>query len=81
MRDQKEVHVELSFGEGTVVLRRSGSSKLTVASVLGSETNPETGKRTVWLDRMVHRLQDRVICQGDIKWTPSGAISTVITQQ
>lgn len=81
MRDQKEVHVELSFGEGTAVLRRSGSTKLAVAVVLGSETNPETGKQTVWLDRLVHRSQDSKICQGDIIWTPSGAISTVLTQQ
>lgn len=74
----KEQRVDISFGEGSVVLRRSGNSQPVVANVLGSEVDPVTGEKTVWLDRRVHRLGESKFFELDAIWQASGAISTVL---
>jgi hypothetical protein len=73
-----KLHVDITFGDQSVVLRRSGNSQLVVANVLGSEVDPVTGGKTVWLDRKVHRVGESQFVEGDAAWLVSGAISTVL---
>lgn len=79
MREAKETRIDLQIGDGAVTIRRSGSSRVAVASVLGRETNPGTGKQTIWLDRAVHRHEETMYVGNQI-WRASGAISTVLTE-
>lgn len=52
MRTTGENEATVTIGHGVVTIKRSGSSKLVVANVLGSE---DDGKmRIVYLDRLVH---------------------------
>lgn len=71
----------IALGEGCVVLSRLGYSRKVIANVLGTETNPDTGLRTMWLDRMIHRSDEAVVAQGEKKWSTSGAISTILSEQ
>jgi len=82
MRDGiKEQPVDMTFGDNSVVLRRSGNSQPVVANVLGSEQDPSTGAKTVWLDRKVHRPCECRFVEGGTTWFVSGAISTVLRKQ
>lgn len=79
MRDETiKQRVDISFGDQSIVLRRSGKSRPVVANVLGSEENPATGAKTVWLDRKVHQRGESEFSEGDVIWRCSGAISTVL---
>ena len=78
-RDSKQT-VEVTFGDQTVVVRRSGKSGAVIANVLGSENDPTTGVTTVWLDRKVHRSGEKEFVEGETFWRCSGAISTVLTR-
>ena len=68
----------IAFGDGSVVIRRSGNSQALVANALGSATD-STGKKTVWLDRLVHRPGEKSFSEGNVVWQVSGAISSVLT--
>lgn len=81
MRDgNKEQRVDISFGDGSVSLRRSGSSQIAIANILGSEEDPVTGTKTVWLDRKVHGRGESKFFEADVTWQCCGAISTVLRQ-
>lgn len=82
MRDgSKEQIVDITFGEQSVVLRRSGNSHAVVANVLGSDEDTVTGAKTVWLDRKVHRVGESRFVESGVIWAVSGAISTVLKKQ
>lgn len=72
----KQCEVNVQEGDGLVTLYRKGSYSPCVAGVLG-ETVTETGKRRLWLDRLVHLSHEKAFTG----WDVSGAISTVLTQQ
>ncbi len=63
----------VKIGQGDVAIRRSTSSSVTVAKLLGDETRD--GVRVLYLDRLVHTAAD--IHFSD--WHPSGAVSTMLT--
>lgn len=66
----------LTINEATVVLRRLGRTAPTVANILGVEVDAG-GKRTVWLDRLLHRGQQQAFTA---EWTGTGAVSTVLVE-
>ena len=70
----------VTVGEGSVVLSRTGQNRKVTATVLGEERNSESGKRTIWLDRLIHRQSETEARVGDAKWHLSGAISTVLQE-
>ncbi|MFZ4701315.1 MAG: hypothetical protein ACOYMG_14795 [Candidatus Methylumidiphilus sp.] len=69
-------NTEIIFGDGVAVIKRGGISHSTVANVLGAESDLSSGMSRVWLDRIVHTLQDETL-DG---WFVSGAISTILTR-
>ena len=81
MREHKETLIEVTFGDQAASIRRSGSSAVVVAGILGKEVDPETGKATVWLDRLVHRIGECTMRTGSTVWSATGAISSVLVEQ
>lgn len=75
MKDKQLVNVTL--GEGVVVLNRSGQSRPVVATVLGVEKDDQGEVKTLWLDRLVHRTHEFAF-EG---WEVSGAVSSVLRRQ
>lgn len=74
-----KVHPKVQIGTSSVTIVRSGqSSTPVVANILGDETDPVTGRRTIWLDRIAHRGEDSQFEEGERKWVVSGAVSTVM---
>ena len=71
----------ISFGENCVVLTRAGQSRKVIANVLGVQVLPQSGGlKRVWLDRLIHRRDEREAKEGERSWTLEGAISTVLTE-
>lgn len=64
---------ELKFGEGTVTVRRSGSSHLMCATILGREPIDGSDRERIWVDRLM--FDEPVIEQED--WRAHGAVSTI----
>ena len=81
MRESKDVRIDVSFGDNTAVISRSNRSQKVVADVLGRETDPVTGKQTIWLDRMVHRAGEDTMFSGDKVFSVDGAISSVLIEK
>lgn len=71
----------LVIGQTDTVVSRNGSRKKTVAGILGQETDPATGLRTIWLDRIVHRAGESRFESGGRSWSVSGAISTILREE
>lgn len=68
------VYADITFGDGVISIRRQGSSHVTVANVLGKETDTKTETTYVYLDRIVHRPEETEIGG----WKVSGAISSIL---
>ena len=66
---------EVTVGETTVSFKRTGQTSIVLAHILGVRTDPESGAKTLWLDRLVHKDGEK-----HYGWTASGAISTVLRQ-
>ncbi|QRD62719.1 hypothetical protein H8Z72_23500 (plasmid) [Xanthomonas citri pv. citri] len=73
---QQRDPTSLTINEDTVVMRRTGRSAPTVANILGVAVD-EAGKRTIWLDRVIHHGQEQQMTD---EWIGSGAVSTVLTE-
>ena len=71
----------ITIGQTDIVMTRHGPSKKTVASILGQETDPATGHRTIWLDRLVHRADEARFDSGNSTWAVTGAISTILHEE
>jgi len=81
MREQAHmVPPNISFGDDCVVLSRAGQSRKIVSRILGSEVDPETGLKTVWLDRQIHRRGENDATNGSQQWKMDGAVSTVLRE-
>jgi len=72
---------ELSIGDEFVVMSRHGQSRKIVARILGRASDPATGKEVVWLDRRIHRSYETTMLEETVKWSATGAISTVLEKQ
>ena len=70
---KSERRIEVTEGEGVVVLRREGERDVRTARVLGSRV--QRGRRVLYLDRFVHQPAD--VFEG---WTAEGAITTILVQ-
>jgi len=66
--------VDVSLGDGVVVLKREGQSDPIVAGILGMEQNAEGEIVMIWLDRLVHKIGEKEF----VDWDVSGAVSTVL---
>jgi hypothetical protein len=64
----------VTIGDGVVVVRRSGSSRATVANILGMEPPNSRTPTRIWLDRVVHRPGESSF----IGWIVSGAVVTTL---
>ncbi|MCW0399241.1 hypothetical protein ACQHIH_21705 (plasmid) [Xanthomonas sontii] len=67
----------LTINEATVVLRRLGRTAPTVANILGVEVD-EFGKRSIWLDRLIHSGQEQAFSP---EWIGTGAVSTLLLER
>lgn len=74
MRQQREVNV--TIGNGIVVLRYAGCSNPTVAKILGMECNEAGEPCKIWLDRLVHQAHESNFGE----WSVSGPIVSVLTR-
>jgi hypothetical protein len=68
-------NVDVSVGDGVVVIRRGGRSASVLANILCIEREPESGRARIWLDRRVHR-SDEYEFNG---WKVDGAFVTVLS--
>ena len=66
--------IEVSLGDGSVTIRRSGRSAPIVAHVLGLDRSPDGEVTCIWLDRLVHRPGEA--WTGD--WSVRGAVSSSV---
>lgn len=72
----------VQIGEaGVTVIRKGQTRHPGAAEILGSETDPATGLRTIWLDRLAHREGEDEFDEAGRKWRVTGAISTVMREQ
>lgn len=72
IRPQVAETVNVTFGEGVVVLHRSGHSKPAVANILGVEKAESGEVVKVYLDRRVHKPGETSF----VGWSVSGAVVT-----
>ena len=72
----KEI-VYVQVGDGVVSLRKSGQSQVTVANILGVDRDEAGAIKTIYLDRLVHRINLNEF-EG---WNVSGAVSTILHRQ
>lgn len=68
--------VSVTLGENTAVIRRAGQSSPVLAGILGVKKQRDGTTKTVWLDRIVHRVGETDF-DG---WGVSGAVSTILTR-
>lgn len=73
-RRRSERKIEVTVGEGVVVLRREGERDVRQANVLGTLRDAD-GRCTLYLDRFVHGPEDAFA-----GWSASGAITTILSQ-
>lgn len=71
MSDENE-RVDVSVGEGVVVLRRTGRSSPVVANILGMEKAASGDIQVIYLDRIVHKPGEKQFSG----WSVSGAVAT-----
>jgi hypothetical protein len=64
----------ITIGDNEVVIRTPGRSTAAVAGILGDETRD--GRRTLWLDRLVHSPGGAF----DDGWEADGAVSTILAK-
>lgn len=64
------------LGEGVVTIKRGTSSLLVEAMILGIEQDAVNKQERVYLDRLVHKVDDKFP-----GWQVSGAISTILTRE
>lgn len=76
MPDNEKSMVSVTLGENTAVIRRAGQSHPVLAGILGVKKQRDGEIKTVWLDRLVHRIGETDF-EG---WRVSGAVSTILTR-
>jgi NAD kinase len=74
MRSTSKFDANVTLGDDTAVIRRTGHSRPEVAKILGVERDASGQIVTVWLDRLVHRVGETEY----MEWQVSGAVSTVL---
>jgi len=75
MSHKGESQYSVTEGDGCVVIRRGERGRPLVAGVLGQDRDPDTGKRTLYLDRRIHDFDGETMGL----WTATGAISTILS--
>ncbi len=55
------VEADVRIGEGTVSIKRKGSSQLVQANVVASDVNEDGSTIKLWLDRLVHAPHETCI--------------------
>lgn len=71
---KEQKRVDVSLGDGVVVLKREGQSDAVIAGVLGVDRDESGEIETIWLDRLVHKVGEDTF----VGWSVSGAVSTVL---
>lgn len=71
-KEQKQVDV--SIGDGVVVLKREGQTEPVIAGILGMDRDSDGQIETIWLDRVVHKIGERSF----VDWKVSGAVSSIL---
>lgn len=71
---KEQKRVDVSVGDGVVVLKREGQSSSVIAGILGMDRDEAGEIETIWLDRLVHKVGENQF----VGWKVSGAVSTVL---
>jgi hypothetical protein len=66
--------VDVTVGDGVVIVKRKGSTGTAVANILGSEEVDNT--KRIYVDRLIHKPYESTMGAFNV----SGAISTILTQ-
>lgn len=67
--------VTVTLGDGVATFKRSGSSSVVVANILGKEVGDK--QEAFYLDRLVHKPHESQFGE----FTVTGAISSILTRQ
>ena len=68
-------NVVVAIGTDFVTIRKNRRHKPIVAKILGTDQDSDGDVRKIWLDRLVHGVDEYWTGQ----WQADGAISTVLT--